>query len=146
VSLSCLFASCQQLQLLTEPPLPSFDQDGDLAVTFFVESFSTHASLEIGSLTLVIVDTQTAYRTWQPTLENADAGAFGHFAEVGTNSSAVVVGPYLVRNASVEDGELALWGDVEEETEVVVYATEGVTSVTWGGEKIETYETLGGLG
>jgi hypothetical protein len=93
-----------------------------------------------------MLDTETAYRTWQPTLENAHAGAYRHFPEVGTNSSAVVMGPYLIRIASADGGHLALWGDVDEETDVVVYAAEGVTSVSWGGENVETYETLGGLG
>lgn len=115
--------------------LIQYSKNGDLALTFAV-SAGLHARVSIGSLTVLVLDQQTAYSVWQPTISTSSED-FASFAEIGTNSSAVVVGPYLVRNATVEGSVLSLFGDVDGDTEVQVYAASSVTSVRWNGEETD---------
>lgn len=85
---------------------------------------------------MLILDHTSAYKVWQPTLATDD-GEWSAYAEVGTNSSAVVLGPHLVRNGSVEDGSrLALFGDTVEETETTIFAPSSISRVTWNGADV----------
>jgi hypothetical protein len=123
--------SCD-LSTLTASP----SQNGDLVLTFRIPSASTYASMKIGSTTVLILDHASAYKVWQPTLAT-DNGEWSAFAEVGTNSSAVVLGPYLVRNGSVEDGgRLVLFGDTDAQTSATIFAPSSVSSVTWNGADV----------
>lgn len=120
-------------------------QNGDLVLTFQIPSASTYASLIIGSTTVVILDHDTAYTVWQPTLATDGGGEWSAFAEVGTNSSAVVLGPYLVRNASLDGDVLALYGDTEQETSATIFAPSSVRSVTWNGADVPSNATEFGI-
>ena len=56
----------------------------------------------------------------------------------GTDASVLVSGPYLVRNASLADATLELYGDADRETFVTVVApTRAIKHVRWNGETVE---------
>lgn len=49
----------------------------------------------------------------------------------------MVHGPYLVRHATVKDGQLNLEGDLDASTEITVFASESLKSISWNGEKVK---------
>lgn len=53
----------------------------------------------------------------------------------------IVQGPYLVRGVASERGVLSLTGDVANDTIVEVFATKGVQTLAWNGEKLRTSRT-----
>lgn len=155
----------------------AFANHGDHVLTFGNLAPGTQIEITIGSLTVVILDTATAYTAWQPTLAPAkkghntrskrddtgerkqskdpkgnngggyggdESGQWADFFEIGTNSSTVVIGPYLVRNASLGGSELRLVGDTAKETQATIWAPSGVSSVSWNGEKVEAKKTAAG--
>lgn len=120
-------------------------QNGDLVLTFAIPTTSTSATLTIGTTTVLVFDHDTAFKVWQPTLA-ASENEWTSFAEVGTNSSAVVVGPYLVRNSTLDgDGRLSLYGDTAAVTETTIFGPSGVTSITWNGALINATFTDFGI-
>ncbi|KAF2223274.1 glycoside hydrolase superfamily [Elsinoe ampelina] len=52
-----------------------------------------------------------------------------------------VVGPYLVRSASLNDGVVSVIGDNDDATTIEVYAGAGATTITWNGQALETTRT-----
>ncbi|OSC98180.1 glycoside hydrolase family 35 protein [Trametes coccinea BRFM310] len=60
------------------------------------------------------------------------------FFQFGTNTSVLVGGPYLVRNASLADGgrTLAIRGDLNASVPLTVVAPESVRTVTWNGARV----------
>ena len=85
---------------------------------------------------LVLVSTSfTAGTFFAPVLSGA--GAHANFWQIGTNSTVLVGGPQLVRNASLgEDGTLALHGDLNASVTLQVIGPPQMTSVTWNGEPV----------
>lgn len=61
------------------------------------------------------------------------------FWQFGTNTTVLVGGPYLVRNASLADGgrTLALRGDLNASVPLTVIAPEGVRAVSWNGKQVQ---------
>lgn len=62
------------------------------------------------------------------------------FKKAPTDRFAVFVqGPYLVRSASFNETgrSLALTGDADKETEITVFASASLCSITWNGKKLE---------
>jgi hypothetical protein len=49
----------------------------------------------------------------------------------------LVHGPYLVRHAAVKNGQLNLEGDLDQSTEITVFASESLKSISWNGEKVK---------
>ncbi|KAJ7747170.1 glycoside hydrolase family 35 protein [Mycena maculata] len=84
---------------------------------------------------VLFADSHTAATFWAPVLMGAPADPFAAFWGLGTNSSVLVGGPYLVRGAALEqDGMmLALRGDLREGVRLTVVAPPGVHAVTWNG-------------
>lgn len=120
-------------------------QNGDLVLTFAIPTASTSAMLTIGTTTVLIFDHDTAFQVWQPTLA-ASENEWSSFAEVGTDWSAVVVGPYLVRNSTLDgDGRLSLYGDTAAVTETTIFGPSGITSITWNGAVINATFTDFGI-
>ncbi|UZP38687.1 hypothetical protein NXS19_006503 [Fusarium pseudograminearum] len=79
--------------------------------------------------TIVLADRQTAYKFWAPTLNNDP------FAPV--NKTVLVHGPYLVRHATVKNGQLNIEGDLDKSTEITVFASESLKSISWNDEKVK---------
>jgi hypothetical protein len=58
--------------------------------------------------------------------------------------SVLVLGPYLVRGASLSSNTLALSGDVDTATKIVVFAPKEVDTVSWNGRLIQISKTTDG--
>ncbi|KIY66929.1 glycoside hydrolase family 35 protein [Cylindrobasidium torrendii FP15055 ss-10] len=81
-------------------------------------------------------DRSTAATFWAPTLAGPKENDLANFWSFGTNSSILVGGPYLVRSASLEDGRLALQGDLKDEARLMLIAPKGIRSITWNGQVV----------
>ncbi|KAF8752797.1 Beta-galactosidase, domain 3 [Rhizoctonia solani] len=89
---------------------------------------------------------ETAGNFWAPVLAPQESDSFSeldayaNFYQFGTNSSVLVGGPYLVREARLSsEGELALRGDLEKESMLTVIAELGaVRRVFWNGFPVDT--------
>ena len=92
------------------------------------------AALSVGGTLIFAVDTPTADALWAPVLIYGDE----HSQRLGSNSSLLVSGPYLVRNATLVDTTLELYGDADREAFVTVAApTRAIETVRWNGETVQ---------
>ena len=85
-------------------------------------------------------DPVTAGTFWAPAVRAPTArtvAGLEAFWQFGTNTTVLVGGPYLVRNATLEGATLALWGDLNASVPLTVVAPESVRSVVWNGERVE---------
>jgi hypothetical protein len=78
-------------------------------------------------------DTDTAGTFWSPEISANDPVEFANYWQFGTNSSILVGGPYLVRNATITGSTLALRGDLNDSVQLTVIAPDDVKTVTWNG-------------
>ncbi|KIJ64658.1 glycoside hydrolase family 35 protein [Hydnomerulius pinastri MD-312] len=78
-------------------------------------------------------DTTTAGTFWSPEIATSASGDFANYWQFGTNTSILVGGPYLVRNATISGSTLALRGDLNESVRLTVIAPETVKAITWNG-------------
>lgn len=85
---------------------------------------------------LVLVSTSlTAGTFFAPVL--GGTGPHANFWQIGTNSTVLVGGPHLVRNASLgADGTLALHGDLDASVTLQVIGPPQMTAVTWNGKPV----------
>ncbi|KAI0671257.1 glycoside hydrolase superfamily [Trametes maxima] len=91
---------------------------------------------------VLFADSVTAATFWAPPIAQKSAGTvsgFESFWQFGTNTTALVGGPYLVRNASLTNNgrTLALHGDLNASVPLTVIAPPSVTGVTWNGQRVE---------
>lgn len=49
----------------------------------------------------------------------------------------LIHGPYLVRHATIKNGQLNIQGDLDSATETTVFAPESLKSIAWNGEKVK---------
>ncbi len=97
--------------------------EGPLAV------IDTDTSLVLVSTTL------TAGTFFAPVLNGT--GPHANFWQIGTNSTVLVGGPHLIRNASLgTDGTLALHGDLNASVTLQVIGPPHMTTVTWNGQPV----------
>ncbi|KAI0738816.1 glycoside hydrolase superfamily [Daedaleopsis nitida] len=89
---------------------------------------------------ILFSDPVTAATFWAPAIRAETAqtvSGFENYWQLGTNTTALVSGPYLVRNATLSrDGTLALRGDLNASVPLTIIAPPSVTSVTWNGEGV----------
>ncbi|KAG1812912.1 glycoside hydrolase family 35 protein [Suillus subaureus] len=78
-------------------------------------------------------DTDTAGTFWSPEISANDSVEFANYWQFGTNSSILVGGPYLVRNATITGSTLALRGDLNDSVQLTVIAPDDVKTITWNG-------------
>jgi hypothetical protein len=85
---------------------------------------------------LVLVSTSlTASTFFAPVLSGS--GPHANFWQIGTNSTVLVGGPHLVRNASLgADGTLSLYGDLNASVTLRVIGPPNMTAVTWNGKPV----------
>ena len=81
-------------------------------------------------------DTATAGTFWSPEIPASSGGDFASYWQFGTNTSILVGGPYLVRNATLSGPMLALQGDLKEGVRLIVVAPDTVRMVTWNGTPV----------
>ncbi|KAI0339083.1 hypothetical protein BDW22DRAFT_1362002 [Trametopsis cervina] len=92
---------------------------------------------------LVYADTSIASSYFAPVISGT--GSFGSFWQFGSNTTILVGGPYLVRNASLSSNgkQLALRGDLNASTDLSLLVPPSVTSVTWNGKNVRVNEVDG---
>lgn len=107
---------------------------------------------------VIFADTDTAGSFSAPvipsTAKSGDEATFKNYWQIGSNSTVLVGGPYLVRNATISGSTLALTGDlnITSGTLLTVIAPPQVRSVSWNGRSISlnsragsSVTTIGGL-
>ena len=90
---------------------------------------------------LVLVSTSlTACSFFAPVLDGT--GSHASFWQIGTNSTLLVGGPHLVRNASLgADGTLALHGDLNASVTLQIIGPPQMKAVTWNGQAVARSNT-----
>lgn len=83
-----------------------------------------------GTVVLWLEDTS---RVWNPLLDSDDP-----------SDQVIVFNPYLVRNASITSEHLSLYGDVDVETLVEVWAPSRVRRISWNGSPVDMSPTQKG--
>ncbi|KAJ6506211.1 glycoside hydrolase superfamily [Mycena vitilis] len=93
------------------------------------------------SSVLVLADTTALDNMFAPIIPGADGSTF---FRVSTNQTLLVLGPALLRNATIAANNKAidLWGDTNGSNSITVYAPESVTSASWNGKKIVNAHTI----
>ncbi|KAI0352572.1 hypothetical protein OH77DRAFT_1428259 [Trametes cingulata] len=91
---------------------------------------------------VLFADPVTAATFWAPAIRaptRDTVAGFETFWQFGTNTTVLVGGPYLVRNASLAEGgrTLALRGDLNASVALTVIAPPSVTGMTWNGARVE---------
>ncbi|KAI1789921.1 glycoside hydrolase superfamily [Ganoderma leucocontextum] len=94
---------------------------------------------------VLFADPATAATFWAPavagsgTADTNTVAGLEAFWQFGTNTSVLVGGPYLVRNATIGAGgsTLALRGDLNASVPLTVVGPASVEAVTWNGERVE---------
>lgn len=81
-------------------------------------------------------DKDTAATFWAPVIPASDAAEFTSYWQLGSNSSILVGGPYLVRNATISGSKLALTGDLKTGVRLIVIVPDDISSITWNGDPV----------
>ncbi|KAI0747487.1 glycoside hydrolase superfamily [Fomes fomentarius] len=88
---------------------------------------------------ILFSDPVTAATFWSPPIRSQTANTIPGletFWQFGTNTTVLVGGPYLVRNATLDRGTLALRGDLNASVPLTLIGPERVRSVTWNGKRV----------
>ncbi|KAF7345669.1 Glycoside hydrolase family 35 protein [Mycena venus] len=83
---------------------------------------------------VLFADSVTAVTFWAPVIPGTST--FGNYWAIGSNTSVLVGGPYLVRNATISGSRLALVGDLNTTAPLTVIVPSTVKSVTWNGASV----------
>ncbi|TFK52650.1 glycoside hydrolase family 35 protein [Heliocybe sulcata] len=112
----------------------AFDCQNDKETTIsFLSGINDLITVYDSSTQLILyADTTTAGTFWAPVIPGS-TGDFPNYWQFGTNTSVLVGGPYLVRNATIEGRTLALQGDLETGVRLTVIAPPGLDEITWNG-------------
>jgi Beta-galactosidase, domain 2/Beta-galactosidase, domain 3 len=78
-------------------------------------------------------DTDTAGTFWSPVIVTDTVDTFKHYWQIGSNTSILVGGPYLVRSASIRGSELELRGDLKDDVRLTVIGPSNIRSIKWNG-------------
>ncbi|KAM5541245.1 hypothetical protein V8D89_005174 [Ganoderma adspersum] len=95
---------------------------------------------ESPSQLVLFADPTAAATFWAPAVKSATASTvpgLESYWQFGTNTTVLVGGPYLVRNATIDGNTLALRGDLKASVPLTVVAPPTVTQVTWNGERVD---------
>ena len=89
-------------------------------------------------------DSVTATTFHAPVIPENSDNPFREYWGIGSNTSVLVGGPHLVRNATFENGQLSLQGDIQEDTILRLIGLPSSTrSITWNGMEIEAVTAVG---
>ncbi|KAI0482705.1 glycoside hydrolase family 35 protein [Xylariaceae sp. FL0804] len=104
---------------------------GSDLVTLAWATSSTRRIVQVDDLHIYILDRNSAYRYWVP--------------EVSGYTPVIINGPYLVRNASVQDGTLSISADFNASTTIeVIGAPSTVSSLSVNGRSVTTRTSSNG--
>lgn len=111
-------------------------------IVSFLSGIEGFVTVYDSSTQLVLyADSDTAGTWWNPVLP-ASSGDFPNYWALGTNTSVLVGGPYLVRNATIFESTLKLVGDLETSVRLFVVAPPTVKRITWNGQSVEADAAL----
>ncbi|KAF8881918.1 glycoside hydrolase family 35 protein [Infundibulicybe gibba] len=85
---------------------------------------------------VLFADSVTAATFWSPVIAGKAADPLKNFWGIGSNTSILVGGPYLVRAASISGSELALRGDLNTSARLTVIAPRSIRTITWNGDRV----------
>ncbi|KAG2354709.1 glycoside hydrolase family 35 protein [Suillus spraguei] len=111
----------------------SVSSNGVTTVTFLAGIQGLITIWDSSEQLVLYSDTDMAGTFWSPEIPVDDSVEFANYWQFGTNSSILVGGPYLVRNATITGSTLALRGDLNDSVQLTVIAPDDVKSVTWNG-------------
>ncbi|RAH41947.1 glycoside hydrolase family 35 protein [Aspergillus brunneoviolaceus CBS 621.78] len=115
---------------------PTFKRQGGSLTVSFTQSAGMSVLKIDDKLRVVLLDRTAAYLFWAPTLtENPLAPA---------NETVLIQGPYLVRSVKEDGNTLEIKGDAVNATEIEVFASKKVKSLTWNGKQIKSTKSAHG--
>ncbi|PQE09636.1 glycosyl hydrolase family 35 protein [Rutstroemia sp. NJR-2017a WRK4] len=82
---------------------------------------------------IYLLDVPTAWKFWAPATTSSPS--------VNSNEQIFVLGPYLVRSASLSYGTLKITGDNDKATSIEVYGGNAIHTITWNGRRIDATKT-----
>ncbi|KAG6845067.1 hypothetical protein H0H87_001129 [Tephrocybe sp. NHM501043] len=86
---------------------------------------------------VLYADSDTAATFWAPAVATSGpADPLRNFWGLGTNTSILVGGPYLVRSARINGNALALEGDLKSDARLTVIAPRSIRSISWNGQSV----------
>ncbi|KAK3501824.1 glycoside hydrolase superfamily [Neurospora crassa] len=110
-----------------------FDKKDDGVVVGFTQREGTTVLEFDNDVRVVLVDRDTAYKTWVPALTKDP--------KVPVDKTAIVVGPRLVRSASVQGNTISVNGDCNNTTDIEVFTSSHVSTIKWNGKELRTTQT-----
>ncbi|KAH7924781.1 glycoside hydrolase family 35 protein [Leucogyrophana mollusca] len=106
-------------------------------------SAGSPAAVRLGTnLVLLIMDRDSAAQWHAPVINGG--GTFEAYFSIGTNSTVLVGGPYLVRSAAIRDDTLYLDGDLNGTTTIEFFAPSAVSHLVWNGQSFNAWHTTSG--
>lgn len=105
--------------------------NGITTITFLAGIKGLVTVFESPSQIILFADPVTAASFWAPVIPGASQLAT--YWQFGSNSTVLVGGPYLVRNATIQGSQLRLTGDLNASVPLTVIAPNNVATVTWNG-------------
>jgi len=87
---------------------------------------------------ILYADSVTAATFWSPVIAGKTSDPLRNFWGLGTNTSILVGGPYLVRGASISGTTLSLQGDLKTDVRLTVIAPRNIRSITWNGQSVSS--------
>ncbi|KAK7031967.1 glycoside hydrolase family 35 protein [Favolaschia claudopus] len=120
----------------TTSPLITFTPNANQTIVAFRSGVTGLQTIWDSNAQLVLfADSVTTATFFAPAVPGTST--FGNYWDIGTNSTVLVGGPYLVRNATISGSRLALVGDLNTTAPLTVIAPSSVRSVTWNGASVQ---------
>ncbi|KAG6117237.1 hypothetical protein E4U14_007998 [Claviceps sp. LM454 group G7] len=92
--------------------------------------------IQLGNLTVYLVDRNSAYKYWVPVLPGPSASQYG--TALMNPDAVIVYGSYLIRSASISGDTLHLRSDFNVQTALeIVSVPSGVTKLSINGQRLE---------
>ncbi|KAJ3561176.1 hypothetical protein NP233_g10355 [Leucocoprinus birnbaumii] len=115
------------------PAISSNFTGGVLTLHYTLTTGIQSVTVSSGSnrINLLIMDKATA-NTWHAPVI-AQSGMFGNYFSVGSNTTVLVGGPYVLRNATISGNTLSMFGDLNGTTNLEFFAPASVTALRWNG-------------
>ncbi|KAJ7192857.1 beta-galactosidase, domain 2-domain-containing protein [Mycena haematopus] len=119
----------------TKSPLITFTPNANQTIVAFQPGVTGLQTVWDSNTQLVLfADSATAVTFWAPVVPGTSE--FGSYWGIGSNTTVLVGGPYLVRSASISGSRLALVGDLNTTVPLSVIAAPSVRSITWNGASV----------
>ncbi|KAJ7817707.1 glycoside hydrolase family 35 protein, partial [Mycena olivaceomarginata] len=119
----------------TQSPLITFTASANQTIVAFQAGVKGLQTVWDSNTQLVLfADSVTVTTFWAPVVPGTST--FGNYWALGSNTTVLVGGPYLVRNATISGSQLALVGDLNTTVPLTVVAPSTVKTVTWNGASV----------